>query len=207
MTMICFKKLLLSLIALSLFFTACTASFFANASSDLTINVSSVKAKPGDTVDVVISIPVNPGIAIVGFNVDYDSENLTLNSITAGEIYSESEMDGNTAKVPFMFMAYTGKNNKTATGELVTLNFTVSESAKAADYDIKIEGLEVLNIAEDPIDFTAVNGKITVESEQQQIPRPDCGHIPGDLNADGFINMIDLVILLRYIAGFDIILR
>lgn len=199
------NKLLAVLLAVSVALNAavvCSILFGANAAPTYTLNVSSANAYAGKTVDVTVSIPENPGVALVGFDVNYDSKNLTLNSISAGNIFTDTEMDGNVEKVPFMFTAYTGKNDKTASGTLVTLNFTVSANAPAAVYDIKLEKIEVMNIAEDTLSFTAVNGKITVADSQSTDT-----DIPGDLNADGKVTMADLRLLARYLAGADVELK
>lgn len=159
------------------------------------ITVSSGRATIGKQFSVSINIPENPGIALIGFDVDYDSSAMTLESITAGDIFVEAEMDGNVSKVPFSFTAYTGKENKTGDGVLVTLNFLVPETAVEGDYTVSLKKIEALDIDENDVSFKAVDGTITVSKIE-----------PGDVTGDGKLSLTDLLRLAKYFSGWEVVI-
>ena len=158
-----------------------------------TVSVVSTSGRAGQIVDVAVEIKNNPGIAIIGFDVEYDSTALTLKSISSGEIFADSEIDGNIEKVPFTFNAYTGKENKKENGTLVTMQFEIKEGCEEKDYNIVLKAIEALNLDEETVKFEAVNGKITVKNV-----------LPGDVTGDGVVNRSDLLRLAKYFAGHTV---
>ena len=138
------------------------AALDANA---MDIVVKSAEVNYGDTeATVVIEIPDNPGIALLGFNVNYDSDALTLKSATLGEIFT-GELECNINAVPFVFNVYSGSSNKTASGKLVTLVFDIAADCDAGTYDVTIDEVEALNIDEENVDYAITNGYVKVKAK------------------------------------------
>ena len=156
------------------------------------IKVNDAKSCAGKTVDVVISIENNPGIAILGFNVNYDKTAMTLKSATLGEIFT-GELECNINAVPFVFNVYSGSSNKTNNGKLVTLQFEIKSDCVEGDYTISLTNIESLNIAEEDVFFDSINGKVTVSTS-----------IPGDVTGDGNVTRADLLRLAKSFSGFDV---
>ena len=156
------------------------------------IKVNNSKGYIGKTVDVVINVENNPGIAILGFNVNYDKNAMTLKSATLGEIFT-GELECNIASVPFVFNVYSGSENKTNDGKLVTLQFEIKSDCAEGDYAISLSDIEALNISENDVLFKAANGTITVTNS-----------IPGDVTGDGKVTRADLLRLAKSFSGFEV---
>ncbi len=138
------------------------AALDANA---MDIVVKSVEVNYGDTeTTVVIEIPDNPGIALIGFNVNYNKNAMTLKSAIQGKIFT-GELECNIDAVPFVFNVYSGSANKTESGDLVTLVFELADDCNAGTYDITIDNVEVLNIDEDSVDYAVTNGYVKVKTK------------------------------------------
>ena len=142
-----------------------TLSVAASTTSPMDIVVDKTSVEYGATEAIVnISIPNNPGIALIGFDVNYDNTAMTLESATLGSIFT-GDLECNLNAVPFVFNVYTGSANKTASGNLVTLVFKLADNCAADTYDITIDNVEVLNIDEDPVDYAITNGYVKVNAK------------------------------------------
>ncbi|MBQ2942390.1 MAG: InlB B-repeat-containing protein [Clostridia bacterium] len=155
------KKILSILLTIAMCFSLiCTVG----AEGEMNIIVSNAEVDYGATeATVEITIPNNPGISIIGFNVNYDDEALTLNTAALGEIFT-GEFEWNLEAEPFMFTVYTGAGDKTASGTLVTLNFDINGDCMPGTYDITIDAVEVLNHAEDNVPFAVTDGYVKVNA-------------------------------------------
>ena len=77
------RKVSTRMLVVSLAVCVCVSmfSFMASATQNMTVQVSSVTADPGDTVQVQITLANNPGIASLKASVRYDSI-LTLTDVS-----------------------------------------------------------------------------------------------------------------------------
>ncbi|MBR5527882.1 MAG: Ig-like domain-containing protein, partial [Clostridia bacterium] len=155
------------------------------------IKINSKYGCAGKTVKVDITFMNNPGIALLGFKVNYDKNVMTLKSVQNGIIFDN--FDGNAEKNPFSFIAYNDTANEKGNGTLVTLEFEIKEDCPNGDYDITISDVEIININEQTIDYVCENGKITVRD-----------FLSGDVTGDFVINRQDLLRLAKYFAGWDV---
>ena len=152
------KKITSFLLALAMCITLLPTTFAATA---MNITVGKTDVQYGASgASVNISLSGNPGIALIGFNVSYDDNALTLKSIRQGDIFTGA-LDCNVEKVPFMFSVYSTEN-KTANGKLVTLNFEFKPGYAAKTYDIKVSDVETYDINEKDVDYTVTDGYIKV---------------------------------------------
>lgn len=130
--------------------------------------VENVSANPGDTnVAVTISVKNNPGIASLAFDVNYNTNALTLNDFS----YNEEVVNGSST-VPFNANAFptclsmvNGTKNITGDWTFATLYFDVKDSAKGI-YDISLtyDAENIYNIDENNIMFYVVTGSVQVTS-------------------------------------------
>ena len=155
------------------------------------LTVGEVSGKAGQLIDVPIKLTQNPGVAIIGFNVNYDSSKMTLVTAELGDIFT-GNFDCNIAKVPYMFNVY-DTNDKKNDGTLVTLTFEMKSDCPEGSYDITLTGQEAFNIEEDDVELTLKNGKITVRNV-----------LLGDVNGDGVFNKKDLLRLAKHFSGYDV---
>lgn len=166
------------------------------ASSEDAAEVKAVNAtgKAGKTVDVVIEIANNPGIAYLSFDLGYDSSVMTLQSVSGNDVFAADDfIEGDLVKNPYCVLAANYMENKTADGKFVTATFLIKEDCAEGNYDIKITNPQAYSIDETEKTFIATNGIITVKAVE-----------PGDVTGDGVINGMDLLRLGKYLAGWDV---
>lgn len=194
------KKILIKTTALMLsiiMFVSLSNGIFAIG--DAAIAVSSVTAKAGDEVSVTLSLENNPGIVSMTLRLNWDSSVLTLTKVTDGGII------GATAHKPELQTPYTlvwvndmATTNFTENGVIVTLTFEVAESAEAGEYPITVsydyDNYDIYDKDVELVKFEIKDGAVTVEEENASSL--------GDLNSDGLVNMKDIIILKKIVAGF-----
>jgi LPXTG-motif cell wall-anchored protein len=146
-----------------------TSLFTISASAATTpiISASTIKAEPGSTVNVVISLDKNPGIWSMGLIVGYDHSVLTLKSYTPGNVFTSGEVTPPQSldKETYNFIASKeGTTDTTATGNIVTLTFSVSASAEYKDYPISLELSKgnTINVKSEDVSFSTAKGTVTV---------------------------------------------
>lgn len=160
-----------------------------------TIEVESKKARPGSTVEINIAVKNNPGIASLKTKVAFDS-GLTLTAISYNDEIGGMSLNPQKTTSPVTLNWYNGAENSMGDWIFATLTFTVDETATAGmEYNIipTYNADDVYNIDEENINFSVVNGKITVQT-----------HTPGDVNDDGKVNNKDLTRLFQYLSDWDV---
>ncbi len=155
------------------------------------LTVNNAIAHQGQVIDVVIDLTNNPGVALVGFTVNYDATVMTLKSATLGEIFT-GDLDCNISAVPFVFNVYSGSENKLVSGKLVTLQFEIKDSCPVGDHFIELSDIELINIDESLVECEYTNGTIRVNNI-----------IYGDVTGDGSVTRTDLLRFAKYFSGFD----
>ena len=113
--------------------TDSVADFNAGPAS---ISVGTVDGKAGQTVTVPVSISGNPGIAGYSLKIDFDTNALTLNSMTAGSLISGNGTFSvnNEAHIVNWYTV----DNLSGDGELLKLNFTVKDSAAEGTIPVSV---------------------------------------------------------------------
>jgi len=108
---------------------------------ELTLNVGESSAEPGQRVVVPIIIEVNPGIAALDLNIEYDSTRLQFDGVTNGTALEGLNFTPPNLRFPhtvswisFEFL------NSISTGLLTELEFTVLPSATAGSAYISVAG-------------------------------------------------------------------
>lgn len=199
------KKLVLLAIILALSVLMTSAfSVTASAAGKGKITISSAQAKAGGTVEVTISMTTNPGMATAEFEIQFNSDILTLTNVkdegfittndaqSAGPVHSDQKI----SPYHLSWCNDLAKSNITKTGKMVTLTFKVSDNAKAGTYDIKVDPktVEIYDYNIKDVAFDFVNGSVTVSS--------GTSYKVGDVNGDGAVNGADSGLLKRYTAGW-----
>ncbi|MBR2021870.1 MAG: Ig-like domain-containing protein, partial [Clostridia bacterium] len=157
------------------------------------IKVATVRAEPGEEVDVAISLENHPGFGGVGFNVNYDSTRLEYVSgeaLVAGPTYqypeANEELDGT------FFVAIASGTNVTKTGEYISVKFKVLDAAEEGLAEISITPEEAFkHVGGDMEDLVVgvTNGGVKI-----------AGEIVGDINLDEKVNSDDAVLLYKHFA-------
>ena len=172
------KRTLFRVITAACLFALLTAAVYA--ADTVRVQADRVIGIPGETVDVALRITDNPGINNGGFSISYDSNVLTFQSWTTdGTVFTRDEIDGNFSGNPIIVSAFTGKNDKTADGEFLTLHFAVRSDAPAGEYPVTLTSGRLggfTNIREEDVTPVYENGSVRIpgqQSEKQEEMRPE----------------------------------
>ncbi len=161
-----FTRRALSL-ALALVLAVSGFAFTAFAAGDAALTVSAGSAKPGETIEVKISISNNPGVAGVDFELKFDKELVTPKAFVNGSagfnglsnVSSGSGLDMTTLDaVTGVFYRETNVNADTI---LCTYVFTVSEDAAGKDLVFEIAAAEATDYLGE--DVQLAKGDVTVK--------------------------------------------
>ena len=184
-------KKAISYIITALFLLGClTGGAFASGEPSYTLSDKTVKVDEIFTIDVGISD--NPGVISLRFKVIYDSSVLELQSVTDTGL-----LKGYTTPSPTVASPYTlrwadslATSNNNASGTVVKLTF---KALKETATTVSVEHGEAR---------TNVGKKITFsDSSAEIVITPNA--IVGDVNSDGDVNMKDVLLLRKIIAGAE----
>ena len=136
------------------------------SSSEPTIIVSNATASVGESVTVTVNIASNPGVAGAKFKVEYDSK-LMLTAAESGAAFSVLDYTAPATLAsgcPFNWDSLDAES--TVNGTILTLTFTVSESASIGEkLNISVSYVDgdVYNTDLEDLSFVLMDGIITVE--------------------------------------------
>ncbi len=131
-----------------------------------TIVVESVEANAGDTVEVDVEFANNPGIFVARFTIEYDENALELDSVslkdTFGGQFTAPEVLTSPVTIPWEESQLADNTNS---GSMLTLKFKVKDSATSGTHGINITYVkgDICNVNEEDVDFTIINGSVTIE--------------------------------------------
>ena len=192
------KQYLAILLAVLMFFSTSSLEAFAietTKNAVATITVENKTASPGDTVTVDVSIKDNPGILGAVLKLTYD-KSLTLIKGENGDAFSYLTMTKPGKFVSPCKFAWDGQEcskDDCKDGIILKLTFKVAEDAQAGK-ELKIslsaEGEKIYDNNLETLNVTTKAGGITVKD-----------YDPGDVNDDGEINVADVIMIRRHIAG------
>ena len=127
------------------------------------LSVVNAVGSAGKTVDVVVNLENNPGIAILDFDLGYDSSVMTLKNVTVNNVFSSSDVTaGVLSKNPYKFSAMK-LSNASASGKLATFTFAIKEDCADGDYAVTLSNISSYNVDEKAVTITGKNGIVTVE--------------------------------------------
>ena len=173
------------------------------------VTIDDVDAVAGEEFTVTIDISENPGIIGATFAVNYDADVLELVSATAGNFANESEEKdgavlanynfGPTENSPFIitWVDALAEENVDTNGVFVTLTFKVKANAAEGSTEISVTAEEIFDKDFNDVEFT-------VDSAIVNITAPEVTRVPGDVNEDGVIDGIDIILLVRHFNGWTV---
>ena len=180
------------------------AAFFAylkrvegeSGTAYLTMNASAQTVRRGDTVTVTVDLAQNPGLAGMTLTLGYDADVLTLCDVQADGMFATGNLTlgGNYAVQPYNILwdDATSHETHTETGTILTLTFTVKNTAAEGETTVTLtydaEGTFDVDLQSIPVIIT--NAVMTVD-----------WHLPGDADLDGEVDLADVAVLTRYLAG------
>lgn len=156
------------------------------------IVVGNVSGKPGNTVEVPISLKNNPGLASMALSIEYNSNVMALTRV------EDSGKLGTTMhnKNMLVWENDTARVNFTVNGEIVRLYFTINPKAEENTYKVTVKydnsNYDIVNVDLTPVQFDVIEGAVRVTNV-----------LCGDLNGDGQVNSMDRAILSRHVAKWE----
>ena len=193
------KKLLSLFCAILMLITSFPLAVFAEEINQPKLTIISADVTPGETFEVNVNLENNPGIVSAGLKLAFD-EGLTLVEATNGDVFSTltyippKQLSSGGVITSGCQFAWTGFDIADAdikNGTILTLSFELSDEAEIGDtFNISITS-ELGDIVDRDLNEYALSaeGKVTA-----------IDYMPGDVNDDTKINMMDIVVLSRYIV-------
>ena len=201
------KKLQVLILVLVLVITASAAACVSvSAAAKGEITIDSVRTNAGKTVELTVIMTVNPGIATVDFEVEFDDDILTLTAVKDEGFIAASEAqyagpahsDNLVSPYHLSWCNDVATADITKTGEMVTLTFKVDANAPDGDYAVSIipDSAEIYDCHTKPVDFEFIDGTVTIVSEPTVIL--------GDSDSDSLVTIFDATAIQRYLAEIPV---
>lgn len=119
--------------------------------------------RPGEKITAAVTLRNNPGIAAIGFHVDYDKTRLELIG------YEDALLTGWLVGVGAGENAVWASSSEwSGNGDCIRLVFRVAENAKPGEISIGIGSAELFNLNEESVDAAVAPGTVTVADGQKQ---------------------------------------
>ena len=169
-----------------------STALIATSAQAMAIQVSSITADPGDTVQVKITLANNPGIASLKASVRYDSI-LTLTDISFNSAFGSYVTAPTPYSNPQTVSLISPLSEISVNGVFATLTFKVSDSAPRgynAAISLTYDQDDIFNGDYDNVPVDMIPGNVKIS-----------GRVAGDANGDGKLNLKDVVLIRRWMAG------
>ena len=152
-----------------------------------TIIIGEVSGRAGETVEVPVYVKNNPNMAVIGFDIEYDDEYIKLTDYKNSGLSDWLIGIGEGEKANWI-----NEKGSSFNGEMLVLVFEVKEGIKEAEAEILFTNIKSGNVDGEKINFIIENGKIVISSGK-----------PGDSNNDGEVDVFDLLVLRKHLAGMS----
>ena len=151
-----------------------------------------LSARPGDTVTVPVTLTNNPGLITAKITLTFDDTRLQLVSaedtgLLAGGVF------GDTMASPYALTWEKGDQtaDNTENGILANLTFKVLDGAAVGTAALTAQVSDTGNTAMESVALSVTDGAVNVTD-----------YFPGDVNSDGAVELLDVTVLRRFIAGW-----
>ncbi len=152
------------------------------------IIISNTTAVEGETVSIYIDIENNPGVSNAEFDVAFDSECLEFIDVQSGDAMADTEFSCDISEDGTIHISFTGEGKDN--GTMAVLNFNVLKKP--------VDSTSSVTIVDDSTKINDLNGE---NVEIEVIYNESTTSNAGDVNNDGEIDLKDVVLIRRYIAG------
>ena len=147
-------------------------------------------------VTVYVQMINNPGITGASFSVNFD-ERLELIDYSVADVLDTINAFNPHAERSACYFTMARAKVDYNDGNMLKLIFKVPDNANLLEeYDISISfsrsGTQFSDENNNPIDIITVDGGITIVN-----------HLPGDVNNDDSVDILDTVLIARYLSGFN----
>ena len=152
------------------------------------LTISKATASQGKEVSLDISIAGNTGLAAISFQITYDKTRLKLSGYEDGGLKDWAVSVGESDSAVWLH-----EEGSTINGSILTLKFQVLEEAEDGLASVTLSNVTAVDKDENIFGVSIVAGGVTVTNR-----------IPGDINGDGVVNVVDCLRLKKYLAGFKV---
>ena len=152
------------------------------------LTISKAAASQGKEVSLDISIAGNTGLAAISFQITYDKTRLKLSGYEDGGLKDWAVSVGESDSAVWLH-----EEGSTINGSILTLKFQVLEEAEDGLASVTLSNVTAVDKDENIFGVSIVAGGVTVTNR-----------IPGDINGDGVVNVVDCLRLKKYLAGFKV---
>lgn len=159
-----------------------------------TFVIGDYQAIAGDEVKVNVSLKNNSGVSSLILKVSFDESLLTLTDIEYNATMGGQTIMPNGYSSPVTLYWINAFDEEKDDVVFATLTFKVNKNAKTdttSNITVSYEQNDVFNFDEENVMFAVENGSITF-----------IDYLPGDINSDLVVDNRDVVLLMRYIAGW-----
>lgn len=149
------KRAIIALSVISLLI----CSFIPCLAAGPTISVGKIKASPGETITVPVSISGNPGINTFSLGFSYDRSKLTLKDVTISP-----KLGGQfTFKEKAVWL---NSRDVFYNGEILYLKFLVADDAGSGETSVSVTYSpgDISNYNEDDVNFSVSSGAVEINS-------------------------------------------
>ena len=170
--------------------------------NSVNFTIGEVSAAPGSDISVDFCIDGEYEASALTVYISYDADKLTLNSINQGQVWNDmlnlnaNIMSYTSVAGSIRFIAIVPTAYFSTSGTIFTMNFHVKENVTIGTdiplgIDIREFFVSPIGGTEAQIPYAVTNGVIHV----------NC--LPGDVNGDGVVNSMDIIIIMRYALGIN----
>ena len=158
--------------------------------------MSTATGRAGEQVEVTIEIKNNPGLIATSLNISYDKSKLTLIGVEDGGLLGTGTFvtGKDLTQVPYtvFWEDALASDNYSENGVMVTFTFEIAEDADPGTLPIMLNYVQssTFDVDINEVEFAVISGGIEVTDR-----------IAGDANEDGIIDLKDVVIIRRWLAG------
>lgn len=152
------------------------------------IIISNTTAAEGENVSIFIDIESNPGVSNAEFDVAFDRECLEFIDAQSGDAIADAEFSCNISEDGTLHISFTGEGKEN--GTMAVLNFNVLKTPEDSKASV--------TIVDDSAKITDLNGE---NVEIEVIYNESTTGNAGDVNNDNEIDLKDVVLIRRFIAG------
>ena len=158
------------------------------------ITIENVRTVAGRVIRVAVKLENNPGIISLRYQIVYDETVMELINVQDTGLLNGfvEPAPGSSSPYVLRWMDSKATENNNADGTIVILTFGILEDAEDGDYSISIEPIEARNCEGGTETFQGGTATVTVADV-----------LLGDVDGDGEVTDWDVILLNRYLAGWD----
>jgi hypothetical protein len=127
-----------------------------------------VSGNAGEIVEVKVDLLNNPGIMALGFEISYDNNKLKLLEVEDCKLFEglDSTFGKDMGELPYKVIWDSVDGNAKNNGTVVIFRFEIIEGTVVSEIEIevKLDKSSTFNVDMDEVDFSVVNGKVSVIS-------------------------------------------